>query len=101
MPLVLLTLAACSGLPDRVDTVEQARESIAAVAREPLAGQVATQELTEARAALTAADAAFEQGEPLPLIEHHAYVAQRYADISRQLVAEAQAREEVRRRSGA
>lgn len=92
-----LLIAACGGLPDRVDSVEQARESIADVSREPLAGRVAAEQLAAAREALADADEAFEEGEPIELIEHRAYVAQRYADISRELVSEAEAREEVQR----
>jgi outer membrane protein OmpA-like peptidoglycan-associated protein len=99
VPVALLSLvvAGCGGLPDRIDSVEQARESIAEVSREPLAGRVAGEELQEARDALASADEAYEEGEPIQLIEHRAYVAQRYADISRELVSEAQAREEVER----
>ncbi len=93
----VLTLCACGGMPDRVDSVEQARQSINTVSAEPLAGQVAAEELAQAREALASADAALEEREPLPLIEHRAYVAQRYADISGALVAEAQARQEVER----
>jgi outer membrane protein OmpA-like peptidoglycan-associated protein len=97
-PLALLSIAAgCGGLPDRVDSVEQARESIEEVSREPLAGQVAAEELEAARDALASADEAYEEREPIQLIEHQAYVAQRYADISRELIAEARAREEVER----
>jgi outer membrane protein OmpA-like peptidoglycan-associated protein len=99
LPLsIIASLAAgCGGLPDRVEVVEDARESIADVSREPLAGRVAAQQLQAAREALAAADEAYEEGEPLQLIEHQAYVAQRYADISRELVSEAAAREEVER----
>jgi outer membrane protein OmpA-like peptidoglycan-associated protein len=95
--LLSLALAACGGLPDRVSSVEQARESIAAVSQEPLAGRVAAEELEAARDALASADEAYEEREPLQLIEHRAYVAQRYADISRELVSEAQARQEAER----
>ena len=95
---VLGVLAAgCSRLPEQVDSVEQARESIENVSREPLAGRVAAEEIEAARDALAAADEAYEDGEPIQLIEHRAYVAQRYADISRELVSEAAAREEVER----
>ena len=96
---LLLSLAAvgCARLPDRVDTVEHARESIDDVSREALAGRVAAEELAAARSALASADTAFEDGEPIEIIEHRAYIAQRYADISRELVSEAQAREEVER----
>jgi outer membrane protein OmpA-like peptidoglycan-associated protein len=96
--LVSLTgLAGCSGLPDRIDSLEQARASIDSVSREPLAGRVAGEELAAGREALASADEAVEEREPLELIEHRAYMAQRYADISRELVEEAQAREEVQR----
>ena len=95
--LLAITAVGCSGLPDRVEPVERARESIDEVSREPLAGRVAAEELAAARDALAAADEAYEEREPLQLIEHRAYVAQRYADISRELVSEAQAREDVER----
>jgi outer membrane protein OmpA-like peptidoglycan-associated protein len=93
----LLTVIAvgCSRLPDRIESLEQARESVNAVSQEPLAGRVAAEELAAARDALASADEAFEEGEPLTLIEHRAYVAQRHADISRERVSEAQARQEV------
>jgi outer membrane protein OmpA-like peptidoglycan-associated protein len=99
IPVAVLSMVAagCGGLPDRVDSVEQARESIAEVASEPLAGRVAGEELQAARDALASADEAYEEREELQIIEHRAYVAQRYADISRELVSEAQAREEVER----
>jgi outer membrane protein OmpA-like peptidoglycan-associated protein len=92
-----LVAAGCGGLPDRIDSVEQAREAITEVSSEPLTGRVAAEELQAARDALASADEAYEEGEPIELIEHRAYVAQRYADISRELVSEAQAREEVER----
>jgi outer membrane protein OmpA-like peptidoglycan-associated protein len=96
-PVALLSVAAaaCGGLPDRVESVEQARESIAAVSQEPLAWRVSAEQLDAAREALASAEEAYEEREPLQLIEHRAYVAQRYADISRELVSEAQAREEA------
>jgi OmpA-OmpF porin, OOP family len=97
MPLAVLALAACSSLPERIESVEQARESIAALEREPLAGRVAAKEIAAGREALAAADDGYEHRAPLTLIEHNAYLAQRYADISNELVAEARAREEVER----
>ena len=96
-PTVLLALAGCSGLPDRVDSLEQARQSISTLEREPLAGRVAAAELGEARDALASADRAYEDREELEVVEHYAYVAQRHADISRELLGEAKGREEVER----
>jgi outer membrane protein OmpA-like peptidoglycan-associated protein len=93
----MLAFAGCSGLPDRIDSLERARESIASLEREPLAGRVAARELAAGREALAQADEDYEERAPLALIEHEAYVAQRYADISSELVAEARAREEVDR----
>jgi outer membrane protein OmpA-like peptidoglycan-associated protein len=97
LPVALLAVCACSRLPDRIETVERARTSIGEIGREPLAGRAAARELAAAQDALAAADTAYEDREPLEIIEHHAYVAQRYADISREMVAEARAREEVER----
>lgn len=93
----LAILAGCSGLPDRVAPLEAARESIAALERDPAAGRVAAKEVNAAREALADADEAYEEREPLTVVEHHAYVAQRYADISNELVAAERAREEVAR----
>jgi OmpA-OmpF porin, OOP family len=93
----LLVLAGCSRLPDRIESVEQARESIATLEREPLAGRVAAREVAAGREALAEADEAYEERAALTLIEHQAYVAQRYADISNELVAEARAREDIER----
>jgi hypothetical protein len=75
-PLAVLALAACSRLPDRIESVEQARESIASLEREPLAGRVAAREIAAGREALAAADDAYEERAPLTLIEHNAYLAQ-------------------------
>ena len=91
----LLAVVGCSRLPERVASVEEAREALAALEREPLAGRVAAREIAAGREALAEADDAYEERAPLPLIEHQAYVAQRYADISKELVTEARAREEV------
>jgi OmpA-OmpF porin, OOP family len=93
----LLVFGGCSRLPDRIESVEQARESIATLEREPLAGRVAAREIAAAREALAEADEAYEERAPLTLIEHQAYVAQRYADISNELLAEARAREDIER----
>jgi outer membrane protein OmpA-like peptidoglycan-associated protein len=90
-----LTLAACGGLPERVDSLEQARQSVRTVEQERMASQVAGEQLQAAREALAEADEAYEEGESLEYIEHKAYVAQRYADISREIVAEAQGRQEI------
>jgi outer membrane protein OmpA-like peptidoglycan-associated protein len=94
---VATAVVGCSGLPDRVDSLEQARSEVQNVERQPLAGRVAGTELAAAHDALAAADRAYEDKESLTYIEHQAYVAQRYADIAGERIAEASAREEVER----
>jgi outer membrane protein OmpA-like peptidoglycan-associated protein len=60
-PLTVLLLAGCGGLPERVDSVEQARETIGMVERESLAGRVAATELAAAREALASAGDTYEE----------------------------------------
>lgn len=88
-------LCACSGLPDRVESLEQARGEVRRLEQDPLASQVASSELAAAREALQEADNAYEDKEDLELIEHLAYVAQRHADVSEQRIAEAHARQTI------
>lgn len=92
----LAALAGCGGLPERVDSLEQARQAVRTVEQERLASQVASEQLEAARDALSEADEAYADGESLEYIEHKAYVAQRNADISRELIAEAQGQQEIR-----
>lgn len=92
---VLSVLCACGSLPDRVDSLEQARVAVRTLERDPIASDVAANELAAARTAIMAADEAYRRREPLEIIEHKAYVAQRYADISRERISEAHAREQV------
>jgi outer membrane protein OmpA-like peptidoglycan-associated protein len=89
------TLCACSGLPERVDSLEQARAEVRRLEQDPLANEVADNELQAAREALQEADNAYQDKEDLELIEHLAYVAQRHADVSEQRIAEARARETI------
>jgi outer membrane protein OmpA-like peptidoglycan-associated protein len=94
---VLLALAGCSSLPDRVDSLEQARTSVRTLEQDDLASEVASTELAAARDAIAAADAAYKDRQPLELVEHKAYVAQRYADISKERISEAHAKEQIAR----
>jgi outer membrane protein OmpA-like peptidoglycan-associated protein len=91
----IATVCGCSGLPDRVDSLEQARTEVRKLEQDPLANQVAATELAAARDAIENADNAYDDKESLELIEHLAYVAQRQADISEQKIAEAHARETI------
>ena len=91
----LVALAACSSLPDRVDTLEQARLAVRTVERDDLASETAASELNAARNALAEADEAYRERKSLDLITHKAYVAQRYADIAKERIAEGRAKQEI------
>lgn len=91
------SLAACGGLPERVDSLEQARADLRELESTPLAARVASTEIAAAREAISTADRAYEDKAPLPFIEHQAYVAQRYADIASERAGEASAREQADR----
>lgn len=94
---VALVFVACARLPERVEPLENARADLAEVQRQPLAGRVAAAEIAAARDAIAAADRAYEERDEIEIVEHQAYLAQRYTDIARERVAEAAAREEVER----
>lgn len=85
----------CSLLPDRVDTVEQARSDVRRLEQDRLASEAAATDLASARKAIEQADDSYARRQPLGLIEHKAYVAQRYADISKQRIAQAHAKEQI------
>jgi outer membrane protein OmpA-like peptidoglycan-associated protein len=91
----LAALAACSSLPDRVDTLEQARLAVRSVERDDLASETAASELKAARNALAEADEAYRDRKSLDLITHKAYVAQRNADIAKERIAEGRAKQEI------
>lgn len=90
---IVAAMCGCSGLPDRVDSLEQARGDVRTLERDNLANEVAAQELAAARNAIAQADEAYEDKQKLEVIEHKAYVAQRYADISKQRLAEGHAKQ--------
>lgn len=89
---LMLPLAACSTLPESVGELEDARQLVSAVDRDPVAAEVAGQNLTRAKQALQRAEEAYDEGEDLEDIRHHAYVAARYAEIAQERAAESRAR---------
>jgi outer membrane protein OmpA-like peptidoglycan-associated protein len=85
----------CSSLPDRVETLEQARSDVRTLEQDPLASEAASAPLAAAREAIQEADEAYEERESIELIEHQAYVAQRNADIAKQRIAQAHAKQQI------
>lgn len=96
--LAALALAtACSSLPDRIETLDQARSAVTELEQDELAREVSSTRYENAREALERAEEAYEENEPLELIEHEAYVALRNAQIAQQQIEEQRAREELER----
>jgi outer membrane protein OmpA-like peptidoglycan-associated protein len=93
----LLLIAGCASVPDVIPELEQARAQVAAADRDPMAGQVAGDELSQAKDALARAEQAKANRHDLDEIKHYAYLAGRHADIVSERVAEAGAREEIER----
>jgi outer membrane protein OmpA-like peptidoglycan-associated protein len=91
---LLLAAGACTTIPDRVESLEQARAAVAAVNRDPLVGKAAPDELREAEARLSAADAAYADRD-LEGVEHNAYIARRHAEVAQEQITEARLREEI------
>jgi hypothetical protein len=91
----LAVICGCTSLPDRVDSLEQARAQVLRLEQDRLASEVAAAELAAAREAIAQAEDAFAKKARLEIIEHKAYVAQRYAEISKQRIREAHAREQL------
>jgi outer membrane protein OmpA-like peptidoglycan-associated protein len=90
-------LAACASAPQRDDRIEQARTEIQTLAADPLAQQVANEDIQSARSSLAAAEAAHQVKEPLPVVDHLAYLAQRHAEAGEARVQAAHARADMAR----
>jgi outer membrane protein OmpA-like peptidoglycan-associated protein len=90
-------LAACASAPTHDDRIDQAQAQIDALAHDPLAQQAAARDLEAARARLQDAENALQQHQPLPVVDHLAYLAQRHAEAGEARVHAARAREDVAR----
>lgn len=88
-------LQACSSLPERVETLEQARSAVQSLRQEPLAMEVARSSFQNAQSQLALADEAYEEDADLEIVEYHAYLALRNAQVAEQQIAEERAREEL------
>src|SRR5271154_1617292 len=73
-------LASCASAPTHDDRIDQAQSEIQALSADPLAQQAAARDLDEARARLQDAQNALAAREPLPTVDHLAYLAQRHAE---------------------
>jgi outer membrane protein OmpA-like peptidoglycan-associated protein len=73
-------LAGCAAAPLHDDRIDQAQSEIQTLSADPLAQQAAARDLDEARARLQDAQNALAAKQPLPVVDHLAYLAQRHAE---------------------
>jgi outer membrane protein OmpA-like peptidoglycan-associated protein len=90
-------LAGCASKPERFEPLEQARAAVQSTMQDPLAQQVASDQVQNARNALAAAERAFEEGKPSEEVGHLAYIAERRAQIAAALAQEQRARQLIAR----
>lgn len=87
-------LAACATTPKRVAELDRAHSEVEALAADPLAQQAASQELSNARKSLEAADVALKKGKREDVL-HYSYLASQQAQTGQERIATARSREEV------
>lgn len=93
--LTLLVLAACASAPQRNNQLERARVAVQALAADPRASQTASAELAAARQELAAAESAFDKHDNAQVVNHHAYLATRRAEIGEARLSERRARDDI------
>ncbi|MEJ0034564.1 MAG: OmpA family protein [Gammaproteobacteria bacterium] len=87
-------LAACATTPKRVAELDQAHSDVQTLAADPLAQQAASQELSNARKSLEAADIALTKGKREDVL-HYSYLASQQARTGEEHISEARSKEEV------
>jgi len=85
----------CASAPDSYPALEQAQAKVQMVDRDPLAEQIAGAELRQARQQLDRAQTLINEGAELDQIRHHAYLANRHAEIIEMRVAEQKAQSAI------
>lgn len=91
----VLLVAGCVSTPEDIPELDRARAAVEAARTTPGATAEATRHVEEARRQLQAADDALAEGESLDTIVHHAYLAERHAQIAQAQTAEAQTRKRI------
>ena len=91
---IVAALSACTSTPERIETLETARATVAQVESSPRAG-VAAANIAEARKALNTANGLADDGSKLSDIEFESSIATLHAQIANEKILAAQAREEI------
>jgi outer membrane protein OmpA-like peptidoglycan-associated protein len=88
-------LSACAGPPARNEQLEQARIEVHSLEQDPDAQNVASQQLSDARANLQRASDAFDHRKSTEEVNHFAYLADRQTATGHALADELRARREL------
>jgi outer membrane protein OmpA-like peptidoglycan-associated protein len=94
---VAAVLSACATTPPHDDHIDQAQAAIQTLSADPLAQQAAARDLDEARARLQNAQDALANHEPIGVVDHLAYLAQRHAEAGLARVQAEHARADLAR----
>src|SRR3954467_4193204 len=90
----VLLASGCASTPKRVAQLDQAHSDVERLANEPLVQQAASEELSNARKSLEAADIALKKGKREDVL-HYSYLASQQAQTGEERVTEARARQDV------
>jgi outer membrane protein OmpA-like peptidoglycan-associated protein len=89
-----ILISACASTPKTLPEVEQARDDVQMLQREPLANSVAQKELADSKNSLSAADLALKHGKKEDAL-HYAYLASQQAQTGEARIKEEKARQAV------
>lgn len=89
-----LLIAACASAPKTLPEVDQARADVQTLSRDPMAEQIASKELSDARASLQGAETALKEGHKDDAL-HYAYLASQQARTGEQRIDEQRAKDQV------
>ena len=87
-------LAACASTPKRVEQLDQAHSDVESLSADPLAQQAASQELSNARKSLEAADIAMKKHDQEQVL-HYSYLASQQAHTGEERISELRAKQDV------
>jgi outer membrane protein OmpA-like peptidoglycan-associated protein len=87
-------LAACASTPKRVEQLDRAHADVEALSSDPLVQKAASEELSNARKSLEAADAALKKGDREEVL-HQSYLASQQARTGQERISAERAREQV------
>jgi outer membrane protein OmpA-like peptidoglycan-associated protein len=89
-----ILIAGCASTPKTLPEVEQAHSDVEALARDPMAEQAASKELSDARSSLQGADTALKEGRKNDAL-HYAYLASQQAQTGEAHIKEQRAKHDV------